>query len=123
MALFHAGKTICAWTGRLLANYSFLSCRRFAMAEEAIKVDYYAMVEEAWKVSDAAREYVKTAGREVPNQELFDKVFLPSGMVDIEKTQKESGNPPKVFFKSPYGLYYRPEHKDWIPFRHGPVSV
>ena len=39
------------------------------------------------------------------------------------KTQKESGNPPKVFLKSPYGLQYRPDHKDWIPFRHGPVNL
>ena len=92
------------------------------MSEEATN-KYYAMVEEAWGVSDAAREYVKNAGREVPNQELVDKVFLPSGQVDIEKTQKESGNPPKIFLKSPYGLQYRPEHKDWIPFRHGPVNL
>lgn len=92
------------------------------MAEEG-KVDYYALVEEAWKLSDAAREYVKKAGREVSNQELVDKVFLPSGMVDAEKTQKESGNPPKIFLRSPYGLSYRPEQKDWIPFRHGELSL
>lgn len=90
------------------------------MADES-KPNYTAMVEEAWKVSDAVREYVKNAGREVQNQELFDKVILPSGLVDVEKTQKESGNPPKVFFKNPYGLAYRPDHKDWIPFRHGPI--
>ncbi|MBI5922343.1 MAG: hypothetical protein HY847_11950 [Betaproteobacteria bacterium] len=83
---------------------------------------YYALVEEAWALSDTAREYVKKAEREVPLQELVDKIFLPSGKVDVEKTQKESGNPPKIFLKSPYGLQYRPEHKDWIPFRHGPVS-
>jgi hypothetical protein len=83
---------------------------------------YYALVEEAWALSDAAREYVKKAEREVPLQELVDKIFLPSGKVDVEKTQKESGNPPKIFLQSPYGLQYRPEHKDWIPFRHGPVS-
>jgi len=81
------------------------------------------LVEQAWSVSDAAREYVQNAGREVPLQEIVDKVFLPSGFVDVEKTQKESGNPPKVFLKSPYGLQYRPEHKDWIPFRHGPVNI
>lgn len=92
------------------------------MSEEATN-KYYALVEEAWGLSDAAREYVKNAGREVPNQELVDKVFLPSGQVDIEKTQKESGNPPKIFLNSPYGLQYRPEHKDWIPFRHGPVNL
>ncbi|MFA7279473.1 MAG: hypothetical protein WC100_05215 [Sterolibacterium sp.] len=83
---------------------------------------YYALVEEAWTLSDAAREYVKKAEREVPLQELVDKIFLPSGKVDVEKTQKESGNPPKIFLQSPYGLQYRPDHKDWIPFRHGPVS-
>ena len=92
------------------------------MSEETTK-KYYALVEQAWSVSDAAREYVQNAGREVPLQEIVDKVFLPSGFVDVEKTQKESGNPPKVFLKSPYGLQYRPEHKDWIPFRHGPVNI
>ena len=92
------------------------------MSEEATN-KYYALVEQAWALSDAAREYVKNAGREVPLQELVDKVFLPSGLIDIEKTQKESGNPPKMFLNSPYGLQYRPEHKDWIPFRHGPVNL
>ena len=83
----------------------------------------YALVEEAWQLSDDARAYVKAAGREVPLQEIVDKIFLPSGKVDIEKTQKESGNPPKIFLKSPYGLQFRPDHKDWIPFRHGPVEL
>jgi len=84
---------------------------------------YYAMVEQAWSLSEGARDYVKAAtGREIPLQEIVDKVFLPSGLVDVEKTQKESGTPPKIFLKSPYGLQYRPEYKDWIPFRHGPVS-
>lgn len=83
----------------------------------------YALVEEAWALSDEARAYVKQAGQEVPLQEIVDKIFLPSGKVDIQKTQKESGNPPKIFLTSPYGLQYRPEHKDWIPFRHGPVEL
>ena len=90
------------------------------MAADAT-INYYELVEQAWQLSSAAREYAKNAGHEVSVQEVFDKVFLPSGMVDTEKTQKESGNPPKVFLKSPYGLQYRLEHKDWIPFRHGPV--
>ena len=33
----------------------------------------YALVEEAWQISDAAREYVKNADREVPLQEIVDK--------------------------------------------------
>ena len=91
------------------------------MPEQA-KPDYWAMVEEAWTLSSSARDYAKAAGRDVAMQEMMDKVFVPSGYVDVDKTQKESGNPPKVFLKSPYGLQYRPDHKDWIPFRHGPVS-
>ncbi len=83
---------------------------------------YFEMVEQAFKLSESAREYVKNAGGDVPVQEIFDKIFLPSGMIDVEKTQKEGGNPPKVFFNSPYGLQYRPEQNDWIPFRHGPVT-
>ena len=92
------------------------------MSEDATN-KYYALVEQAWGLSDAAREYVKSAAREVPLQEIVDKVFLPSGLVDVGKTQKESGSPPKIFLQSPYGLQYRPEHKDWIPFRHGPVNL
>ena len=86
-------------------------------------VDYYAMVEEAWQLSDAARDYVKNAGREVDNTELWEKIFAPSPLVDHERTAREGGQPmQKSFFKNPYGLYYRPDHKDWIPFRHGQLD-
>ena len=91
------------------------------MVKEETVSKFYPMVEQAWELSTRAREYVKNAGDEVPLQEIVDKIFLPSGLVDVEKTQKESGNPPKIFLNSPYGLQYRPDHKDWIPFRHGPV--
>ncbi len=85
-------------------------------------INYMELVDQAWKLSDAAREYVKTAQREVPIQEIVDKVFLPSGLVDVEKTQKEGGNPPRIFIaNSPYGVQFRQEYKDWIPFRHGEV--
>lgn len=79
------------------------------------------MVEQAWELSKQAGDYLKNAGGELPLQEIVDKVFLPSGLVDVEKTQQESGNPPKIFLKSPYGLQYRPDTRNWIPFRHGPV--
>ena len=89
-------------------------------------VEYYMeLVEQAWKLSDDVRELSKAAkgqGKEVSIQEAFDKVFVPSGLVDMEKTRKNTGNPPKVFLTSPYGLQYRPEYKDWIPFRHGDVN-
>lgn len=83
----------------------------------------YEKVEEAWTLSEAARDYAEKAGREVDTAEIFEKVFLPSGQVDIEKTKAQGGNPPKVFLQSPYGLQYRPDFKDWIPFRHGPVVL
>lgn len=86
---------------------------------------YMELVEQAWKLSDDVRELAKTAkaqGKEISIQEAFDKVFVPSGLVDMEKTRKNTGNPPKVFLTSPYGLQYRPEYKDWIPFRHGDVK-
>jgi hypothetical protein len=92
------------------------------MADPKNVDEAYAMVEEAWKLSDDAREYVKNANRDVPIQEIVDKIFLPSGLIDVEKTQREGGNPPKVFLQSPYGLQYRTDHKDWIPFRHGPLN-
>jgi len=86
---------------------------------------YMELVEQAWKLSDDVRELAKTAkseGREITIQEALDKVFVPSGLMDMDKTRKNSGNPPKVFLNSPYGLQYRPEYKDWIPFRHGDVK-
>jgi len=78
---------------------------------------------EAWKLCDASREYAQKAGRDVSPQEMVDKVFLPSSLVDLERTKRESGNPPKVFLKSPYGVQYHPESKNWIPFRHGEVKL
>jgi hypothetical protein len=83
---------------------------------------YMELVEQAWKLSDDAREYCKTAKRDVPIQEVFDKIFIPSGLLDMEKTRQNASNPPKIFLKSPYGLQFRPEYKDWIPFRHGDVK-
>ncbi len=86
---------------------------------------YMELVEQAWKLSDDVRELAKKAkseGREITVQEAFDKVFVPSGLLDMDKTRKNSGSPPKIFLKSPYGLQYRVEYKDWIPFRHGDVK-
>jgi len=55
---------------------------------------------------------------------MLEKVFLPSQLVDVERTKRESGNPPtKVFLKSPYGIQYYPDSKNWIPFRHGEVKL
>ena len=90
------------------------------------KIDYFSMVEEAWALSDAARDYVKEAseaGREVEIQEVLEKVFVPSGMVDIPKCQSHQDNPPKVYLTTPYGLQYRSEYNDWIPFRHGEIDL
>lgn len=86
-------------------------------------MDYYAMVEDAWQLSDSARDYVKDAGRDVDNGELWEKIFAPSPLVDLERTRAEGGNPlTRIFLKSPYGLQYRPDYKDWIPFRHGQLD-
>jgi hypothetical protein len=79
---------------------------------------------EAWTLCDAAREYAEKAGREVPPQETIDKVFMLSSLVDVERTKREGGIPPtKIFLKSPYGVEYRVETKNWIPFRHGEVKL
>jgi len=79
---------------------------------------------EAWGLCDRTREYAKNAGREVPPQEMLEKVIMPSPLVDVERTKREGGNPPtKVFLKSPYGLQWHAETKNWIPFRHGEVKI
>lgn len=90
------------------------------------KIDYFAMVEEAWELSDKARAYVKEAteaGREADIQEILEQVFVPSNLLDIPMCQAHQDNPPKVYLKTPYGLQYRPEYNDWIPFRHGEIDL
>jgi len=86
-------------------------------------MNYYEMIEEAWALSESARLYVESAGHGVDNAELWSKLFSQSPMVDVEKT-RQNGGPPftKIFFKTLYGLQYRTEQNDWIPFRHGPVD-
>jgi hypothetical protein len=87
-------------------------------------VDYFRMVEDSWELSDAIRDYAKNAGREVPFSELWEKILAPSPLVDQARTLGEEGVAKgRIFLNSPYGLQFRPDHKDWIPFRHGPVDL
>ena len=44
---------------------------------------------EAWKLCDASREYAQKAGRDVPPQEMIEKIFQVSGLVDDERTKRE----------------------------------
>ena len=87
-------------------------------------MDYFQMVEGAWTLSDAARTYVAAAGRDVSLDEIWEAVFSPSPLVDGLRSRKE-GWPAseRIFLKSPYGLRYRADIKDWIPFRHAPVDL
>lgn len=84
----------------------------------------YEQVEEAWGLSDLALQKKEAAGRDLSLEEYWGLVFAASPLVDVERTGREGGNPPnRVFLKSPYGLQYRQDHKDWIPFRHGDVKL
>ena len=86
-------------------------------------MNYYQLVEDAWQLSESALRYVKDAQREVGIAELWAEIFSQSPLVDLERTRQEGGSPPtRVFLKSPYGIQYRAEQKDWLPFRHGPVD-
>jgi hypothetical protein len=83
----------------------------------------WEQLEEAWDLCDRTREYEKEAGREMSVKEMLERVILMSPLVDIERTKREAGEKPltRVFLKSPYGIEYRPNVKNWIPFRHGAV--
>lgn len=84
----------------------------------------YEQVEEAWSLADLALEKKEAAGRDLSLEEYWTQIFAPSALVDAERSLREGGNPPaRVFLKSPYGLQYRQDHKDWIPFRHGDVKL
>jgi hypothetical protein len=81
---------------------------------------------EAWNLCDASREYAKNASRDVPPQEIIpqeiiEKIFRPSSLIDEERTKRD-GSPTKLFLKSPYGIEYRPDIKNWVPFRHGEIK-
>ena len=81
-------------------------------------------VEAAGKLCEAAREYSSQQGRDVPPQEILEKINLASPLVDIERTKREAKNstPTKVFLKSAYGVEYRESTRKWIPFRHGEID-
>ena len=87
-------------------------------------MSYYEMVEDSWALSDTVRAYVTAAGRDVDLAELWEKIFSTSPVVDLALTRKEGGIATgRVFLTSPYGLRYRADTKDWIPFRYGPVDL
>ena len=91
---------------------------------ETSHIPYIAMVEKAFDLSKAAKEFTKNAGKPVDHIDILENVFLPSGDVDLERTSKEGGNPlMKVFFTNPYGLEFKPDVGNWIPFRHGPINL
>ena len=83
----------------------------------------YEQVEEAWQLSETARDRAGTLGSDPSPAEYWAALFSTSELVDVERTLREGGDPPdRIFLKSPYGLRWRVEEKDWIPFRHGPIE-
>ena len=87
-------------------------------------MEYFQMVEDAWTLSDSARADLTAASREVGVDEIWEKLFSVSPLVDVARTAQEGGVASgRIFLKSPYGLRYRQDTKDWIPFRHGAVDL
>ena len=83
----------------------------------------YEQVEEAWQLSETARDRAATLGTDPSPAAYWAALFSTSELVDVERTLSEGGDPPiRIFLKSPYGLRWRVEEKDWIPFRHGPIE-
>jgi len=84
----------------------------------------YEQVEEAWSLIDEAMNHKEQAGQDLAPDAYWDPVFAASPLVDVERTKAEGGQPlAKVYLKSPYGLQFRTEYMDWIPFRHGEVKL
>ena len=83
----------------------------------------YEQVEEAWQLSETARDRAGALGSDPSPADYWATLFSTSELVDVERTLREGGDPPsRIFLKSPYGLRWRAEEKDWIPFRHGPIE-
>lgn len=84
----------------------------------------YEQVEEAWSLIDEAMKHKEQAGRTLQPDDYWSAVFATSPLVDVDRTRAEGGQPlEKVYLKSPYGLLFRTEYMDWVPFRHGEVSL
>lgn len=82
---------------------------------------HFQQVEEAWALSEAARDFA--AGRELAPDDYLE-FFAQSPLVDLERSRREGGQPlQRVFFGNPYGLQWREPFKDWVPFRHGEVDL
>ncbi|KAA5604695.1 hypothetical protein F1188_14885 [Roseospira marina] len=84
----------------------------------------YEQVEEAWSLIDEAMKLKEKSDGDLEPDAYWDPLFATSPLVDVPRTQSEGGAPlEKVFLKSPYGLQFRRDHMDWIPFRHGEVTL
>lgn len=82
----------------------------------------YEQVEEAWQLSEDARDLAAGAGGELAPAQYWRDLFAAHPLVDVGRTVAEGGDAPeKIYLKSPYGLQWRQEHRDWIPFRHGEI--
>jgi hypothetical protein len=98
---------------------SKLTCRHWVKCANGCRDDDGGV-----ELCDPTREYAKKAGHDVSPQEMVEKVSLSSPLVDVERTKRESGNTPtKRFLRSPYGIQYHPESKNWIPFRHDELKL
>ncbi len=83
----------------------------------------FEQVEQAWNLADEALKFKEQTG-EPSLQDYWDRFFAAQAQVDAERSLREGGTPPgRIFLKSPYGLQFRPDFKDWIPFRHGEVTL
>ena len=113
-------------TGKVSFNFRLAACYTSDDHISPVRGEMTALedVEAAWKLCEAAREYSSQQGRDVPPQEILEKINLASPLVDIERTKREAKNstPTKVFLKSAYGVEYRESTRKWIPFRHGEID-
>lgn len=83
---------------------------------------HFQDVEAAWALSDKALDFVHRAGAPVTVAQVFEQVFAASPLVDLPRTRAEGG-PYRIFLTSAYGLQWRAQFRDWVPFRHGPVDL
>jgi hypothetical protein len=85
----------------------------------------FEQVQQAWELCSQAGEYARKAAYPANQHEVIEKIFKNSPLVDWNRTNKESSgnpNPHKIYLKSPYGLEFNSQTKNWIPFRHGEVK-
>jgi hypothetical protein len=89
----------------------------------------FQLVEDAWDLAEEARAFGRGRSPPLDPAGYWRELFAGHPRVDAARSAPDDDRAPEqaperiLLAASPYGLRWRPAHGDWIPFRHGPVTL